>query len=235
MRPASKRGGEDRISDDAAAKVVTLVPVWARARPDATVRGRRLHTPMRLRQRLPLQPPGSLTPLLPVTPVCRAARIATVAAKVATAAAIAAAVLSPPARAARCTDLQPIGGDGSTTVVTKRIDPPKVTPIGLLVGRTNWNTDFIVPRPFASYRFFFTADSSERASYPIEGFLKFSDGTNLRVINETVSPKIGGTRQWGPFPAIPGKTVSQLNFKIGTADNMAATGFSYRISTQGCD
>ena len=157
------------------------------------------------------------------------------AAATAVAVAITAAALPPPTHAGSCTFLQPIGGDGSSAVVTKRIGPPKVTPISLLVGRTNWNTDFIAPRPFAGYRFFFTADSTERASYPIEGFLKFNDGTSLRVINETVSPKVGGGRQWGPFPAIPGKTVSQLNFKIGTADNVAATGFSYRISTQGCD
>jgi hypothetical protein len=29
--------------------------------------------------------------------------------------------------------------------------------------------------------------------------------------------------------------VSQVNFKIGASNNLAATGFTYRISVQGCN
>mgnify|MGYP006277628385 FL=1 len=45
---------------------------------------------------------------------------------------------------------------------------------------------------------------------------------------------MGTGQMWGPFPAYPGKQVVQLNFKIGASADQAATGFTYRISTQGC-
>ena len=38
----------------------------------------------------------------------------------------------------------------------------------------------------------------------------------------------------GPFPQVPGKSISQVNFRIGANNDPAATGFSYRISVQGC-
>ncbi|MFM9109210.1 MAG: hypothetical protein ACKOPN_01170 [Prochlorococcaceae cyanobacterium] len=139
-----------------------------------------------------------------------------------------------PALAQRCEWLSPIGGDGVNPEVTKTIGPPKVSPIGLIAGKTNWNTDFIVSKPYRSYRFVFTAQSSAKATYPIEGYLKFSDGSALRVINETITPQVGGSRQWGPFPAVPGKAVSQLNLKIGSSRDPGSTGFTYRIGSQGC-
>jgi hypothetical protein len=138
------------------------------------------------------------------------------------------------AHAQTCEFLTPVGGDGVTNIVTKTIGLPKMTPIGMIAGKTNWNTDFFVTKPYSSYKFFFTADSSVSATYPIQGFLKFSDGSNLKVINESFTPQIGTGRMFGPFPAVPGKSVSQLNFKIGTTSDLAATGFTYRISTQGC-
>lgn len=144
--------------------------------------------------------------------------------------------LAEPGRAAgRCTFLMPIGGDGTTPIVTKRVGPPKVSPVGLVLGKTNWNTDFVVDRPYASYKFFFTASSSDPgAMYPVEGFMKFSDGSSLQVINDTMSPPIGTGRMFGPFAAVPGKQASQMNFKVGTSTSPGAVGFSYRISVQGC-
>jgi len=136
--------------------------------------------------------------------------------------------LSAPAGAEQCQFLQPIGGNGSSPVVSKTVGR------GKLIGKTNWNTDFIVSKPYRSYRFVFTAQSSAKATYPIEGYLKFSDGSALRVINETITPQVGGSRQWGPFPAVPGKAVSQLNLKIGSSRDPGSTGFTYRIGSQGC-
>lgn len=128
-----------------------------------------------------------------------------------------------------CTFLQPIGGNGNP-VVLKQVSRAK------LLGRPNWNTDFIVDRPYASYKFFFTASSSDPgAKYPVEGFMKFTDGTSLQVINETMSPPIGTGRMFGPFAAVPGKQSSQMNFKVGTSSDPGALGFSYRISVQGCN
>ncbi|MEA5411340.1 hypothetical protein VB737_06145 [Synechococcus sp. BA-120 BA3] len=129
----------------------------------------------------------------------------------------------------RCTFLQPIGGDGTTPIVSKRVGAAK------LIGKENWNTDFIVDRPYSSFKFFFTANSSDaNAKYPVSGFMKFSDGSNLQVINEMMNPPIGTGRMFGPFPAIPGKQASQMNFKVGASSDPGALGFSYRISVQGC-
>jgi hypothetical protein len=135
----------------------------------------------------------------------------------------------------RCTFLQPIGGDGTSPIVSKSVGAAKVTPIGMAFGRTNWNTDFIVNQPYSSFKFFFTANSSDpNAKYPVEGFMKFSDGSNLQVINEVMNPPIGTGRMFGPFPAIPGKQATQMNFKVGASSDPGALGFSYRISVQGC-
>ena len=131
--------------------------------------------------------------------------------------------------AERCEFLQPIGGNGITPIVSKRVGRDK------LIGKPNWNTDFIVTRPFSSFKFFFTADSSDAgAKYPVSGFMKFSDGTSLQVINETMNPPIGKGRMFGPFLAVPGKQASQMNFKVGASNDPGALGFSYRISVQGC-
>ncbi|MEB3200620.1 MAG: hypothetical protein VKK62_08860 [Synechococcaceae cyanobacterium] len=134
-----------------------------------------------------------------------------------------------------CTFLAPIGGNGTSRIVAKSVGAPKLSPVGIVLGRPNWNTDFIVDQPYDNYKFFFTANSSDpNAKYPVEGYMKFSDGSSLQVINEQMSPPIGTGRMFGPFPAIPGKQASQMNFKVGASQDPGATGFSYRISVQGC-
>ncbi len=133
-----------------------------------------------------------------------------------------------PAGAQTCQFLSPVGGNGTTNIVTKTIGP------GNPLGRPNWNTDFFVTQPYSFFKFFFTADSSVSATYPVQGYLKFTDGSNLQVINENFAPQMGTGRQWDAS-AVPGKTVSQVNFKVGASSNMAATGFTYRISVQGCN
>lgn len=136
-------------------------------------------------------------------------------------------------RAQPCEFLSPIGGDGSK-IVKKRVERPKGL-YGRVLGRTNWDTDFSVSRTYRSYKLFFTADSTDQATYPIEAYLKFSDGSNLRVVQESMTPPIGQGKMFGPFKAVPGKQISQVNFRIGANKNPEATGFSYRISVQGCD
>ena len=132
-----------------------------------------------------------------------------------------------------CEFLIPVGGDGNTTVI-KRVDRPKVSPFLLAFGRTNWNTDFVVDKPYRSYKLFFTAQSSEQATYPVEAYLKFSDGSNLQVVNESMKPAIGTGNMFGPFGPPSGKAVSQVNFKVGSSLEPEASGFSYRIAVQGC-
>jgi hypothetical protein len=128
-----------------------------------------------------------------------------------------------------CTFLQPVGGNGVSTIVSKSVGR------GKLLGNTNWNTDFFVTQPYTSYKFFFTANSSDaNAQYPVEGFMKFSDGSNLQVINTSMNPPMGTGKMFGPFAAVPGKQATQMNFKVGGSNDPNALGFSYRISVQGC-
>lgn len=136
---------------------------------------------------------------------------------------------SPQAHAETCTFLQPIGGNGATPIVSKSVGR------GKLIGRTNWNTDFIVDQPYSRFKFFFTANSSDaKAKYPVEAFMKFSDGSALELVNTTMNPPIGTGRMFGPYQAVPGKQASQMNFKVGASADPGALGFSYRISVQGC-
>jgi hypothetical protein len=128
-----------------------------------------------------------------------------------------------------CTFLQPIGGNGTTPIVSKSVGR------GKLIGKTNWNTDFIVNQPYSSYKFFFTANSSDaNAQYPVEAFMKFTDGSSLQVVNTQMNPPIGTGKMFGPFPAVAGKRAAQMNFKVGASNDPGALGFSYRISVQGC-
>lgn len=132
-------------------------------------------------------------------------------------------------QAQTCTFLQPIGGNGATPIVSKSVGR------GKLIGKTNWNTDFVVDQPYSSYKYFFTANSSDpKAKYPVEGYMKFSDGSSLQMFNTLMSPPIGTGRMFGPFPAVAGKQASQMNIKVGASADPGALGFSYRISVQGC-
>ena len=135
-----------------------------------------------------------------------------------------------PASAASCQFLSPVGGNGVTPIITKTISAGNPLPF----SRPNWNTDFFVTQPYSYFKYFFTSNSSVSATYPIQGYLKFTDGSNLQVINESYAPQMGTGRQW-TVQAVPGKTVSQVNFKIGASADQAATGFTYRISVQGCN
>ena len=135
----------------------------------------------------------------------------------------------------RCTFLQPIGGNGSSPIVSKSVGAAKVTPIGMAFGRTNWNTDFLVDQPYTSFKFFFTANSSDpKAKYPVEAYMKFSDGSSLQMFNTEMNPPMGTGKMFGPFASVPGKQATQMNFKVGASNDPGALGFSYRISVQGC-
>ncbi len=135
-----------------------------------------------------------------------------------------------PAQAAsNCGLLDAVGG-GTSISKTIQLDGPLVFPF----GRTNFNTDFIVSRPYRSYLVNFRSTSSKPGPYPIQAYLKFSDGTNLQVVNQTLDAKSGQFRQFGPFASLGGKLVSQVNVKVGSGYNANATGFSYVVSVYGC-
>ena len=67
-----------------------------------------------------------------------------------------------------------------------------------------------------------------------QAFLKFSDGSNRKVADEQLQPPAGTSRMFGPFQQVSGKSISHVNFRIGANKDPQATGFSYRISVQGC-
>ena len=131
---------------------------------------------------------------------------------------------------ASCQFLAPVGGNGQSNIVTKTISLGSPLPF----SRPNWNTDFYVTQQYRYFKLFFTANSSVSATYPIQSYLKFSDGSNLQVYNSnfTPTPGTGGSIRVAGYP---GKMVNQVNIKVGATDNMAATGFTYRISVQGCN
>ena len=152
---------------------------------------------------------------------------------------IAGLVLPSSVAAEQCRFLMPIGGNGNGPaphIVKKQVQRPKGL-IGNAIGRTNWNTDFVVDQPSKRFKLFFTADSTEGSpgAYPIEAYLKFSDGSNLKVVDQSMKPPTGTGAQFGPFTPPEEKTVSQVNFKIGANKDPGGTGFSYRISVQGCN
>jgi hypothetical protein len=122
----------------------------------------------------------------------------------------------------------PIEGGGEP-VVDKRISPD-----GLL-RRTNWNTDFAVDRTYASYRINLQSASSERGVFPIAAFLRFTDNTDLRVVNENRSLEPQQQVVFGPFPAVPDKRTNQVNVRVGATAMPRSTGFSYRVSVEGCN
>ena len=128
-----------------------------------------------------------------------------------------------------CTFLQPVGGNGSSPIVSKSVGR------GKLIGKTNWNTDFFITQSYTSFKFFFTANSSDaQAQYPVEGNMKFSDGSSLQMFNTEMNPPMGTGKMFGPFASVPGKQATQMNFKVGASKDPGALGFSYRISVQGC-
>lgn len=138
-------------------------------------------------------------------------------------------VMAPAVRAQRCVYLPAVGG-GTSVSKSIQLDGPLVFPF----GRTNFNTDFTVTEPFRSYKVNFRSTSSKAGPYPIQAYLKFSDGSNLQVVNETLNAQPGQFRQFGPFQPPAGKLVTQVNVKVGSGYNANATGFSYTISVFGC-
>ncbi|MFN9547673.1 MAG: hypothetical protein ACK6AD_11510 [Cyanobacteriota bacterium] len=134
---------------------------------------------------------------------------------------------SAPGARAQCRFLLPIGGGGEPAV-EKRISPDR------LVGRTNWNTDFAINRSFSSFRVNFRSVSTGRGTFPLAVFLRFTDGSNLQLVNDNLTLDPRQERRLGPFPAVPGKRASKVNVRVGSSAMPGSTGFSYRVSVEGC-
>jgi hypothetical protein len=132
-----------------------------------------------------------------------------------------------PAQSA-CRFLKPIGG-AAEPVVEKRIGPD------MPVGRTNWNTDFAVDRSYSRYRVNLQSVSTGRGTFPLAVFLRFTDGSNLQLVNDNLTLDPRQQRRLGPFPAVPGKRTSKVNVRVGSSAMPGSTGFSYRVAVEGCN
>ncbi len=138
-------------------------------------------------------------------------------------------VVAEQVRAQSCTPLQAIGG-GTVVSKTIQLDGPLVFPF----GRTNFNTDFSVDTQYRNYLLKFESTSKKPGPYPILAFFKFSDETNLQIVNETLDASPGQAKEYGLFTPPAEKLVTQVNVKVGSGLNANATGFSYKISVMGC-
>jgi hypothetical protein len=66
-------------------------------------------------------------------------------------------------------------------------------------------------------------------------FLRFTDGSNLQLVNQNLTLAPQEQRNLGSFPSVPGKRTSQVNVRVGASSMPGSTGFSYRVSAQGCN
>lgn len=143
-------------------------------------------------------------------------------------AAVLTALLTPAAIA--CDALMAIGG--STPTVTKAIQLNG--PLTFPFGRTNFNTDFIVTDTFRSYWVNLTNESDKEGLFPIQSYLKFSDRSNLRLLNDDITLEVGESRRFGPFYSPMGKLVTEVNVKVGSSFRVRSTGLKYTISVDAC-
>ncbi|WP_254936886.1 MULTISPECIES: hypothetical protein [unclassified Cyanobium] len=118
---------------------------------------------------------------------------------------------------------------GGEPVVQKRISPDG------LFRRNNWNTDFAVDRSYASHRINLQSASTDKAVFPASAFLRLTDNNDLCLVNENRTLQPEQRHVFGPFPAVPGRRTNQVNVRVGATKMPASTGFSYRVSVEGCD
>lgn len=144
----------------------------------------------------------------------------------ATAAVMVGAMVSsnPAAMAQACQALPVVDGEG--TEVTKTVSPP-----GVLLVDSNWNTDFSVPSG-VSYRYFevtFTPESGE--NYDVDVNLKYSDESTDQAYrvrdrvfaeDEAVSIRAESRANSTPY---------QINLRVG---GLNASGNTYTASVRGC-
>jgi hypothetical protein len=55
------------------------------------------------------------------------------------------------------------------------------------------------------------------------------------VVNENRSLEPQQQVVFGPFPAVPDKRTNQVNVRVGATAMPRSTGFSYRVSVEGCN
>ncbi len=128
----------------------------------------------------------------------------------------------------RSLSLQPIGG--SDPEVIKRVSLPS-----LLVSRSNWNTDFVVPTEinFTSFRVnLFFKDSG---TYNVKAFLKYGDDSNDRFYDQKVVTEANELVQMQAFPRRQSNSRVLQPFQVNTlVGNVGTVGNVYVVSVDGC-
>lgn len=127
-----------------------------------------------------------------------------------------------PAAAQTCEKLDVIGGEGNE--VTKTVSLPN-----LLFFNSNWNTDFVVGRPYRYYIVDFMSDSG--STYNIDVFLKYPDesvdasyGVRERSVPEGEAIAIRAEPRVSSDPY-------QVNLRVG---GLNSEGNTYTASVSGC-
>lgn len=130
-----------------------------------------------------------------------------------------------PLNAEICTPLRVVGGEG--TEITKTVSPP-----GIVLTKSNWNTDFAVPSntAFPKYIAIVRSESSKTSNLPVEMFLKYSNGTFDKTFDGTVELLSGQSKEIIASPRLD-RQPYQINLKVG---GITSQGFSYTLSVLGC-
>lgn len=123
-----------------------------------------------------------------------------------------------------CIPFKVVEGEGYS--VSKQVSTPG------LIGRNNWNTDFVVPNQ-QSFREFWvkiTSNSSENAPFSVSINLKYANGTADNAHNSRITLEPSQTREIKVSPRINSQPY-QINTNIGGTGSI---GFSYTVSVTGC-
>jgi hypothetical protein len=133
--------------------------------------------------------------------------------------------MSAPVHAQECSPFRVVLGEGNQ--VDKSVSTPSTG-----IVKDNWNTDFAVPEnsSFSEYVATITSKSSKKGNYPVQMYLKYSDGTSGKVFDSNIELAPGEAREISGKPRV-GQQPYQVNVRVGDVE---AVGYSYRLSARGC-
>ena len=128
----------------------------------------------------------------------------------------------------RAMPLQPVGG--TDPEVVKRVSLP-----GLIVSRSNWNTDFTVPTGIRFTSFRVNLFFKDAGTYNVDAFLKYGDNSNDRFYDERVIAEANQLVQIAAYPRRRSTTQVLQPFQVNTlVGNMGTVGNVYVVSVDGC-
>jgi hypothetical protein len=132
-------------------------------------------------------------------------------------------IATAPVSAQTCTPLQVVGSQ--QTEVEKEVSIPSTG-----ISRSNWNTDFVVPRNSGFDRYTAAILSRVEGQYQVSMSLKYTDKTVDTVYD---SPLRLPSDQFVLLTVVPrpGKVLDQINLSVG---GISAIGNLYTLGVSGC-